>query len=62
MRQIEVLRQLADGNTMRVISKMLGVKERTIAYHKYRIMEVLGIKRNAALILYAVKNGIVSEE
>ena len=38
---------------------MLSLKPGTIAFHKYRIMETLGIKSNAELIQYAVKKNFV---
>jgi DNA-binding CsgD family transcriptional regulator len=33
---------------------------RTVAFHKYRMMEVLGAKTNAELVRYAVRNHIVA--
>jgi DNA-binding CsgD family transcriptional regulator len=33
---------------------------RTVAFHKYRMMETLGARSNAELVRYAVKNHIVS--
>ncbi|MFQ5539201.1 MAG: LuxR C-terminal-related transcriptional regulator [Candidatus Binatia bacterium] len=33
---------------------------RTVEFHKYRIMESLGLRNNADMIQYAIKHGIVS--
>jgi DNA-binding NarL/FixJ family response regulator len=33
---------------------------RTVAYHKHRMMEVLGAKSNAELVKYAVRNHVVA--
>ena len=60
MRQREVLQLLAEGKTMKQVASVLNITARTVAFHKYQIMETLDIKSNSELIQYAVKNGIVS--
>jgi DNA-binding NarL/FixJ family response regulator len=57
-RQIEVLELLVQGRRMKEIGVKLNLSARTVAFHKYRIMEVLGAKSNADLIKYAVRNHI----
>jgi DNA-binding NarL/FixJ family response regulator len=59
-RQREVLQLLAEGKVMKEVSDILHMSTRTVAYHKYRLMEVLGAKSNAELVKYAVKNHIVA--
>jgi DNA-binding NarL/FixJ family response regulator len=59
-RQREVLQLLAEGNSAKKIAEILFVSPRTAEFHKYRIMEELGIKTNAELVQYAIKHGIVS--
>jgi DNA-binding NarL/FixJ family response regulator len=59
-RQSEVLQLLAEGNSMKEIAYTLKLKPGTVAFHKYRIMEVLGIKTSAGLIEYAIKHHMVS--
>lgn len=59
-RQREVLQLLAEGKVMKEIGGILHMTTRTVAYHKYRIMEVLGAKSNAELVKYAVRNHIVA--
>jgi DNA-binding NarL/FixJ family response regulator len=59
-RQREVLQLLAEGKVMKEVGDILHMSTRTVAYHKYRMMEVLGAKSNAALVKYAVKNHIVA--
>ena len=39
---------------------ILHMTTRTVAYHKYRIMEVLGARSNAELVKYAVRNHMVA--
>jgi DNA-binding NarL/FixJ family response regulator len=59
-RQREVLQLLAEGKVMKEIGGILHMTTRTVAYHKYRIMEVLGAKTNAELVKYAVRNHMVA--
>jgi len=58
-RQREVLQLLAEGKSMKEVATILNVTARTVAFHKYRIMEQLRIKTNAELIQYAIKHHFV---
>jgi len=58
-RQREVLQLLAEGRQMKEVSDLLGVTTRTVAFHKYAIMQELGVKSSAELVQYAVKLGLV---
>ena len=58
-RQREVVQLLAEGKSMKEVADVLKVATRTVAFHKYRIMQDLGFKTNADLIQFAVKNRIV---
>jgi DNA-binding NarL/FixJ family response regulator len=59
-RQVEVLQLLAEGKTMKEVGSVLSLTARTVAFHKYRIMEVLNFRSNAELVQFAVKNNIVT--
>jgi len=59
-RQREVLQLLAEGKVMKEVGGILNMTTRTVAYHKYRIMEILGAKTNAELVKYAVRSHIVA--
>jgi len=59
-RQREVLQLLAEGKVMKEVGAILNMTTRTVAFHKYRIMEVLGAKSSADLVKYAVKNHITA--
>jgi DNA-binding NarL/FixJ family response regulator len=59
-RQQEVLQLLAEGYSMKEVANLLGVTPRTVAFHKYRIMEKQGIRKNAELIQFAIREGLVS--
>jgi len=58
-RQREVLQLLAEGHSMKQVAGVLNLTPRTVAFHKYRMMEQLRVKSTAELIQYAVKNHIV---
>lgn len=57
-RQLEVLRLLGLGHTMKEVATALSLSPRTVAFHKYRIMEALGVHSNAALLQHAVARGL----
>jgi DNA-binding NarL/FixJ family response regulator len=59
-RQREVLQLLAEGRTMKEIARILNIKARTVAFHKYGMMHQLGIETSAELIQFAVKQHLVS--
>ena len=58
-RQREVLQLLAEGKSMKEVAAVLNLTPRTVAFHKYRMMEQLRVKSTAELIQYAVKHHIV---
>jgi DNA-binding NarL/FixJ family response regulator len=60
-RQSEVLQLLAEGKSMKEIAFILNLKPGTVAFHKYQIMDVLGIKTSAGLIEYAIKHHMIAE-
>jgi DNA-binding NarL/FixJ family response regulator len=59
-RQREVLQLLAEGKTMKEVASVLFITPRTVAFHKYQMMEDIGVKRNSELIQYAFKHGLVA--
>jgi DNA-binding NarL/FixJ family response regulator len=61
-RQREVLQLLAEGRPMKEAAYILSVSTRTIAFHKYRMMEQLGIRSSAELIQFAVNQHVVPQQ
>lgn len=59
-RQKEVLQLLAEGRPMKEIADILKVSEKTVMFHKYHIMESFNLKSNAELVLFALKNHLIS--
>ena len=58
-RQREVLQLLAEGRSTKQIARSLAISARTVEFHKYQMMETLGIHTNAELIHFAIKHGLV---
>ena len=58
-RQREVLQLLAEGRSMKEVGNILNVAPRTVAFHKYKMMEQLRLKTSAELVQFAVKQGVV---
>jgi DNA-binding NarL/FixJ family response regulator len=60
-RQREVLQLLAEGRAMKEVADLLHVSARTVAFHKYTIMEQLGLKTSAELVQYALEYGMLKK-
>jgi len=56
-----VLQLLAEGRSLKEIATILDISSRTVEFHKYSLMETLGLKTSADLVRFAVKHGIVDE-
>jgi DNA-binding NarL/FixJ family response regulator len=59
-RQREVLQLLAEGRTMKEVAAVLNVTTRTVAFHKYRIMEEFNLRNNSDLVRFAIKEHLLS--
>ena len=60
-RQREVLQLLAEGHTMKQAAAILHVTTRTVAFHKYRIMQDFGLQNNTDLVRFAMKQGLLEK-
>jgi DNA-binding NarL/FixJ family response regulator len=60
LRQREVLQLLAEGRSMKEVAFRLNVTPRTVAFHKYTMMDQLELKSSAELIQYAIKTSIAA--
>lgn len=58
LRQKEVLQLLAEGRSMKEVAFVLNVSPRTVAFHKYTMMEHLHIRSSAELIEYALRSSL----
>ena len=55
----EVVRLLAAGHSMKQAAAALGITARTVAYHKYGAMRRLAVTSSAALVRFAVEDGLL---
>lgn len=60
LREREVLQLLAEGKSMKEVAAVLDISPRTVEFHKYRIMELLGVRTTAELTHYAIKHGLIT--
>ena len=56
-RQREILQLLGEGRSMHETGIILNIRARTVAFHKYRIMKEFGLKTNADLVTFAIREG-----
>jgi DNA-binding NarL/FixJ family response regulator len=59
LRQREVLQLLAEGRSAKEIAASLSISTRTVEFHKYQMMETLGLHTSAELIHFAIKHGVI---
>jgi DNA-binding NarL/FixJ family response regulator len=61
-RETEVLKLLVNARSNREIAKVMQIEERTVKAHVAKLMRKAGVDNRIALSIYAVTNGIVSQE
>jgi DNA-binding NarL/FixJ family response regulator len=59
-RELEVLQLIVHGKSNKDIAVVLGLSANTVAVHRANIMQSLGIHNTAELVVYAIRNGLVS--
>ena len=60
LRQREVLQLLAEGRSMKEVAVTLGMTPRTVAFHKYRVMDQFQLKSTADLVQLAIRERLIS--
>src|SRR5438132_3673163 len=58
-REREVIKMLAEGNSVRQIASILGLSVKTVETHKFNLMRKLNIHNKAQLVTYAIQKKIV---
>ncbi len=61
-RQRDILQLFAEGRSIKEIAGQLNLSEKTVEFHKHHIMIAFNLKSNAALVLFALKHGLISIE
>jgi DNA-binding NarL/FixJ family response regulator len=59
LREKEVLQLIVQGKSNKEIAALLEISVNTVAVHRARLMDTLGVHRTAELVLYAVKHGLI---
>ena len=59
-RELQVLQFICDGKSNREIAAVLELSINTVAVHRANIMNALGIHKTAELVVYAIRNGLVT--
>jgi DNA-binding NarL/FixJ family response regulator len=59
-RELEILQKIVDGKSNKEIAAELGLSANTVSVHRANIMDALGIHKTAELVVYAIRNGLVS--
>jgi DNA-binding NarL/FixJ family response regulator len=59
-RELEVLQLIVNGKSNKDIAAVLNLSANTVAVHRANIMQALDIHNTAELVVYAIRNGLVS--
>jgi len=58
-REREVVKMIAEGNSVKQIAEILGLSIKTVEAHKFNLMRKLDIHNKAQLVTYAIQKKIV---
>jgi DNA-binding NarL/FixJ family response regulator len=59
-RELEVLQLIVSGKSNKEIAAVLNLSANTVAVHRNNIMQELDIHNTAELVVYAIRNGLVT--
>jgi DNA-binding NarL/FixJ family response regulator len=59
-RQREIVQLLAEGRPNKEVASLLDLSEKTVEFHKQHIRQSFNLHSNADLVLFAVKQGLIS--
>jgi DNA-binding NarL/FixJ family response regulator len=58
-REVEVLKLMADGLTTKIIATSLGITFKTVASHRMRILDKLGVHETVSAVRWAIRTGLI---
>jgi len=58
-REFQVMIMLAKGKSVTEIAKEIYISDKTVSTYRARILEKMGMKKNAELTMYAIKNNLI---
>ena len=59
LRQLEVVKLIAEDLTAKQIAASLGITVKTANFHRVRIKRRLGVKGTAGIVRWAIQNGVI---
>jgi len=62
LRQREILQMLAEGQTTKAIALVLKLSDKTVEYHRVKLMASLNIFDIPGLVRFALRTGVISQE
>jgi DNA-binding NarL/FixJ family response regulator len=61
-RELEIVKLLAEGKTVRAAAADLGLSSKTVDAHKFNLMKKLGIHKKAELVMWAIRERVVDSQ
>jgi DNA-binding NarL/FixJ family response regulator len=61
-RQREILQLIAEGQTTKAIALILKISDKTVEYHRAKLMQQLNIFDIPGLVRFALRTGLISQE
>jgi DNA-binding NarL/FixJ family response regulator len=59
-RQRDIVQLLAEGRPNKEVASLLDISEKTVEFHKHHLRESFNLSSNADLVLFALKQGLIS--
>lgn len=59
-KQMQVLQLMADGNSNKQISQIVGISEATVKYHTSQLFKLLGVKNRTSCVREAQQRGLIN--
>ena len=59
-KQLQVLQLMADGNSNKQISQIVGISEATVKYHTSQLFKLLGVKNRTSCVREAQQRGLIN--
>jgi DNA-binding NarL/FixJ family response regulator len=59
-RELQILQMIVGGKSAKEIAAVLDLSVNTVAVHRANMMDALGLHKTADLVVYAIRNGLVT--
>jgi DNA-binding NarL/FixJ family response regulator len=61
-RQRDIVQLFAEGRPIKQIAGLLNLSQKTVEFHKHHVMEAFNLESNAAMVIFALKQGLISQK